>query len=90
MTTQKFSAAKSTDSTVVLSTMNWNEVCEPGIYVDNQYPRYFRVTEDSIVPGGSPVIHSNDFIVTKITADPFAPLARIQHLCANNNLPVVR
>ncbi len=67
---------------------NWNDVCEPGCYVDTEFPRFFRVTSDCVVPNGSPCIHGCNFTVAKISGDPMVPKARIQHLCADNNLPV--
>lgn len=41
--------------------LDWNEVNEPGVYVDTQYPRFFRVTKEGIIPGASPAIHGSDF-----------------------------
>ncbi|MCI0330705.1 MAG: hypothetical protein L0196_07110 [candidate division Zixibacteria bacterium] len=75
-------------STRGISFCNWNDVCEPGVYVDTEYPRYFRVTGDSLVPNGSPTIHASGFTVAKISSDPMLVKSRIQHTCAENNLPV--
>ncbi len=66
----------------------WNEIDEPGVYVDTQYPRFFRVTKEGIIPGASPSIHGSDFTVARISSDPMLLKARIQLICANNNLPV--
>ncbi len=67
---------------------NWNDISEPGCYVDTEFPRFFRVTNDCVVPNGSPCIHSSNFAVAKISSDAMLPKVRIQHLCADNNLPV--
>lgn len=68
--------------------LDWNEISEPGLYVDTQYPRFFRVTKEGIIPGASPTIHGSDFTVARISSDPMLLKARIQLICANNNLPV--
>jgi len=67
---------------------NWNDISEPGVYVDTEYPRCFRVTSDALVPNGSPTIHGTSFTVAKISSDPMLVKSRIQHICAENNLPV--
>lgn len=72
----------------VISTQNWNDIATAGLYVHTEYPLFFRVTEQSLIPGGSPSIHSSDFTVAKLSDDPMLAKSRIQYLCANNNLPV--
>lgn len=71
-----------------ITTCNFNDICEPGVYVDTEFPRFFRVTSESLVPNGSPVIHGANFTVARISSDPMTVKARIQQICADNNLPV--
>ena len=67
---------------------NWNDICEPGVYVDTEYPRFFRVTEEAIIPDGSPMIHGSEFIVAKISPDPALEQTKIQDFCDDHNLPI--
>ncbi|HEU4437160.1 MAG TPA: hypothetical protein VFR89_06815 [candidate division Zixibacteria bacterium] len=67
---------------------NWNDIHEPGVYVDTEYPRYFRVSPDAIIPDGSPVIHGSEFIVARISPDVSLELSKIQDLCDDHNLPI--
>ncbi len=68
--------------------ISWNDISEPGLYVDTQYPRFFRVTEEGITPGASPNIHGSEFTVARISSDPLLLKARVQQICADSNLPV--
>ncbi len=88
MQQNKTTQTEKTLTTHGIQFVNWNEINEPGIYVDTQYPRYFRVTQEGIIPGASPAIHGCEFVVARISHDPMLVKARIQWLCAENNLPV--
>jgi hypothetical protein len=84
----KLTQTEKTLPTHGISFVAWNEINEPGIYVDMEYPRFYRVTQESLIPGSSPSIHGSEFTVARVSTDPMLNKQRIQIICADNNLPV--
>jgi hypothetical protein len=66
----------------------WNQVAQPGVYVDIEFPRYFRIPAKGVRANSSPVIPASDFTVAKISPDPMLSKQRIQMLCVDYGLPV--
>ena len=81
------STTTNTTTTGNVTVMNWNDVTEPGVYVDTEYPRYYRVTNDCLTSNGNPGIQCNDFTVAKISTNPTIPAGEIKTFCTTNNLP---
>lgn len=79
-------AERSAEQLIIIC--NWNDIHEPGLYVDTEYPRFFRVTEAAIVPNGSPLIHGSEFIVARISPNASLELSKIQDICDDHNLPI--
>lgn len=65
-----------------------NEVKEPGVYVDTQFPRYFRVTEKGVTLAAGPEGRGSEFTVARVSTDPKLSIAQVQKLCTDNKLPV--
>ena len=40
-----------------LPEVNWDELNEPGAYVERGSGDLYRVPKEAIIPGGSPIIH---------------------------------
>ncbi len=71
-----------------LQFMSWNEITEPGVYVDLMYPRFFRILRENISKNSSPSIPASEFTVARISTDPLLNKKSVQFLCADNNLPI--
>ena len=88
MPQKKVVQTKRTPPSTGLQFMTWNEITRPGVYVDMQYPRFFRVLPENLSTGASPAIHASEFTVARISSDPLLNKKVVQLLCADNNLPI--
>jgi hypothetical protein len=73
-----------------VTVINWNDICQPGVYADTEYPRYYRVPADGLTQNGNPVIQCNNFTVAMISTNPTTPHGEIQKICTTNGLPVAK
>jgi hypothetical protein len=73
-----------------ITMVTWNDINETGVYVDTQYPRFYRVTDECLNSNGNPVIQCSNFTVAKISPNPSIPVGQIQTLCTTHNLPVAK
>ncbi len=73
-----------------LGIINFNEVTEPGVYLDIQRKRIFRIPNEVLDPNhaGTRMTCLPDFSVVKISSDPRLGKAEIRQLCAEKNLPI--
>jgi len=73
-----------------LRLVNFNEVTEPGIYVDIQKKRIFRIPSEILNPthAGTRMVCLPDFQVVKISSDPWLEKPEIKELCTKKNLPI--
>ena len=75
------------------STMAWNDINDPGTYVALDGQTLFRVQEDAIAPGSSPVITTvsadngtNGVAVAKVSDDPNIAITKARQLCADSDI----
>ena len=75
------------------ATMAWNDIEEPGTYAALDGKTMFRVQEDALVPGRSPVITTvnaengtSGVSVAKISDDPNITLTKARQLCADSDI----
>ena len=64
-----------------------NEIKDPGVYVDTQFPRYFRVSEKGVTLAAGAEGHGSEFTVARVSADPKLSKSQVQKLCTDNKLP---
>ncbi len=78
-----FDTTKTTRKNV---TVPFNEMNEPGCYYCHQSGWLYRVPEDGLAPGHSPMItvcSADQNFVTKISDDPYTPVGKAREICAN-------
>ncbi len=65
------------------------DVNMPGTYVDNETGHLFRVPEDALVGGRSPLIEivsKSPTMVTRISEDPWLPISKARQTAADSDL----
>lgn len=91
MTTNKRGASfnttsESTRSYSKFTTMHFNDVSEPGAYYNHDTGWLYRVPDDVLAPGHSPlmnIVSMNENFVTKISDDPYIPIGKARQICSN-------
>jgi hypothetical protein len=72
-------------------TCDFRQIEEPGCYVDHETGRLFRIPNDALAQGRSPVIDTvgnSPWLLTKVSDDPYAPLSKVRMAAADLDLPV--
>ena len=72
-------------------TVPFNDIGEPGAYYCHSTGWLYRVPDDVLSLGHSPVMNivtGDDMFVTKISEDPWVPLNKARQLCANKDYGV--
>lgn len=89
MTTRNDTSRTSTQNR--LTRVPFSDISEPGVYVNQQTGALFRVPEDAIAPGHSPLIEivcNSSNMVTKLNDDPWLPISKARQLAADADLAV--
>jgi len=74
-----------------IMTCQFDQIESPGIYIENKTGTLFRIPDDALAPGRSPVIevlNEEPWVVTKISDDPYMPLTKARMVAADLDLPV--
>jgi hypothetical protein len=69
----------------------FSELHEPGAYVSNTTGNLFRIPEEALVAGRSPlieIISISGTMVTKIDENPWIPISKARQLAANADLAI--
>ena len=85
------STTEGTTSSRKNMTIPFNEISEQGVYYSHNTGWIYRVPEDILALGHSPLINivSNDEnFVTKISYDPWLPVNKARKICANMDFAV--
>lgn len=71
-------------------TCRFDDITSLGFWVNTQTGEGYRITEDSLKAGHSPVIGyvSNNDEFTLVNPDPYAPVSKLRKETANLDLPV--
>ena len=71
-----------------LTQLSWESITQPGAYVDLATGKLYRVPREALLPGASPVIHTQgaEDLFAKISDDPFVPTLAARSICADNNI----
>jgi hypothetical protein len=73
------------------SKLPFESLKEPGCYLSNWSGHLIRVPNDAIKEGRSPfleILGKEQMLVTKLSNDPFIPIAKARTLAADLKLPV--
>lgn len=68
------------------TTVAFGDITEPGAYYCHDTGWLFRITEDSLAPGHSPVMDIctlSECLFTKISEDTYIPVNKARQICAN-------
>jgi len=79
---------KATSSNV---TLPFGEITEPGTYYGRDTGWVYRVPEESLAMGHSPmitIVSKEEIYVTKISDDPWIPLNKARQICSNLDFDV--
>jgi hypothetical protein len=72
-----------------LSELGWDELNEPGAYVERGSGDLYRVPQEALIPGGSPIIHKESFGASRlvqVSKNPFVTTLEARLVCAQNNI----
>jgi hypothetical protein len=72
-----------------LSEVNWDELNEPGAYVERGSGDLYRVPQEALIPGGSPIIHkesSGASRLVQVSRNPFVTTLQARLVCAQHNI----
>jgi hypothetical protein len=73
----------------VLAQMTWEQIDDPGAYVELGTGDLYRIPQEALVRGSSPVIckeSSGASRFVKISPNPFVTLLKAREVCANHNI----
>ena len=68
---------------------NWDDVREPGAYVDETTGDLYRMPQEALVAGASPIVIKESRSSTRlmlISRDPFVTTLQARLLCARHNI----
>jgi hypothetical protein len=69
----------------------FDQISSPGCYILKQTGTLLRVPPDALLPGRSPaidVVSKDQWLVTKISSDPYMVLSKARSVAADLDLPV--
>lgn len=73
----------------VLSETTWEELSEPGVYVESGTGDLYRVPKEALIPGASPIIHKESFGASRlvqISKNPFGTTLEARLRCSQHNI----
>lgn len=73
----------------VLSETTWEELSEPGAYVERGTGDLYRVPKEALIPGASPIIHKESFGASRlvqISKNPFVTTLEARLRCSQHNI----
>lgn len=72
-------------------TLPFGEITEPGTYYGRDTGWLYRVPDESLASGHSPmitIVSRDEIFVTKISDDPWVPLNKARQICSNLDFDV--
>jgi hypothetical protein len=90
MVTKKDLGSNRNETETVKMICRFDDINTYGFWVNCTTGEGYRITEDSLKAGHSPVIGyvSNNDQFTLVSSDPYAPISKLRQLTANLDLPV--
>jgi hypothetical protein len=74
---------------LTLSEVAWDELNEPGAYVERGSGDLYRVPKEALIPGGSPIIHKESAGASRlvqVSRNPFVTTLEARLCCAGHNI----
>ncbi len=74
---------------VVLPEFAWQNISEPGAYVERGTGDLYRIPKEALVSGGSPMIHKESMGASRfvqISKNPYITTLAARMLCAEHNI----
>ena len=82
-------ASMAPESRTSLLEVSWEDVSEPGAYVEKGTGDLYRIPQEALIKGASPIImkesHGASRLV-QISKDPFVTALEARHRCAQYNV----
>jgi hypothetical protein len=72
-----------------LAETSWDELNEPGAYVERGSGDLYRFPKEAIIPGGSPIIHKESTGASRlvqVSKNPFVTTLEARLRCAQHNI----
>jgi len=72
-----------------LAEVSWEELNEPGAYVERGSGALYRVPTEALIPGGSPIIHKESTGTSRlvqVSKNPFVTTLEARLRCAQHNI----
>jgi hypothetical protein len=67
----------------------WEQITEPGAYVEKESGDLYRIPEEALVMGGSPMIRKTSLAAPRfvqLSKNPYIPTLEARMLCAEHNI----
>jgi hypothetical protein len=74
---------------LTLSEVAWDELNEPGAYVERGSGDLYRVPKEALIPGGSPIIHKESAGASRlvqVSRNAFVTILEPRLCCAQHNI----
>jgi hypothetical protein len=74
---------------ITLAEVAWDELNEPGAYVERGSGDLYRVPKEALIPGGSPIIHKESAGASRlvqVSRNPFVTTLEARLCCAQHNI----
>jgi len=72
-----------------LSEISWDDLNEPGAYVERGSGDLYRIPKEALIPGGSPIIHKESIGASRlvqVSKNPFVTTLEARLRCAQHNI----
>lgn len=72
-----------------LAEVTWEELSEPGAYVERGSGDLYRIPKEALIPGASPIIHkesSGASRLVQVSKNPFVTTLEARLRCAQHNI----
>lgn len=72
-----------------LLAVSWEDINEPGAYVDKETGDLYRIPQEALVPGASPIIMKESrgrTTLVQVSKNPFVMDLEARHRCAQHNI----
>ena len=72
-----------------LPEVTWDDLNEPGAYVERGSGDLYRVPKEALIPGGSPIIHKESVGASRlvlVSRNPFVTTLEARLRCAQHNI----
>jgi hypothetical protein len=72
-----------------LAEVTWDDLNEPGAYVERGAGDLYRIPKEALIPGGSPIIHKESTGASRlvqVSRNPFVTTLQARLCCAQHNI----